>query len=184
MPSTRLPPAHHRTLLAFAAGELEASAFESWLYGAVDLDAHLTPDEFLALVSPDFRTSSGVASAREAATQILDSRVPQDTVRHKAARLVTYVLDGSVPLLFGLRQLSHLAHESPGLIPGDIANLYSDLEGVPTESSYHLYSPAYVSRQVALLESARPAIVSALTAFLLVLQAQESSDTQATHLTP
>ena len=184
MSPTHLLPEHHRTLLAFAAGELEASTFESWLYGAAGLDAHLTPDEFLALFSPDFRTATGVAAARTAAIQILDSRVPHDTVRHQTAYLVAAVLDGSVPLLSGLRQLSDLAHESPGLIPDDIAILSSDLESVPTESSYHLYAPEYLSRQLAFLESARPAILGALEAFLRQLQDHRATDSPSVHSAP
>ena len=176
-----LPPEHQRTLLAFATGALEASAFEAWLYGVVGLDVHLTPDEFLALFSPDLRSAPGVAAAREATTKILDSRLPHDTALHQASSLVAAVLDGSIPLLYGLQQLSRLSHESPGLIPGDIANLYSDFEGVPSESSYHLYSPAYVARQLALLEGARPTIISALEAFLRQLQREHSSEAPAAH---
>ncbi len=184
MSPPRLPPEHHRTLLAFATGDLGASAFAAWLYGVEGLDAHLTSDEFLALVGPDFRTSSGVAAAREAATQILDARVPHDTARHQASRLVATVLDGSIPLLLGLQQLARLAHEEPGLIPDDIAHLHSDFEGVPAESAYHLYAPAYLSRQLTFFERARPAIISALEAFLRQLQAQQSSEPPASHSAP
>ncbi len=176
MPPTRLLPEHHRALLAFASGDLEAPAFESWLYGAVSLDAHLTPDEYLSLFGPDFRTAAGVAAAREAAAQILDSRTPHDTARHQTAGLVATVLDGSVPLLWGLQQLARLAHESPGLIPGHLATLASDFEGVPSESSYHLYAPAYVARQLSLLEGARPGILSDLADFLRALQGEPSVD--------
>jgi hypothetical protein len=90
------------------------------------------------------------------------------TAAVRARRLCEGLLDGSVELLAGLRELCRLHHQPGGdeVVPDVFLGLHSDTDRFPGPAQYALWEPEALREHLAELEQYRPRILSAAREFL------------------
>ena len=168
---TRLPPNIRQHLLEFICGAVQPQEFESWLYGASDLEAILSADEYLSIISADYKTRDGVAAAQAIAEAVLTAREPDSAVKYRVERLATETLAGGVDLVSGLRQLVCFYHQGCEFIPLSLVGLESETDSVPDKRHYHQWEPAALAKQLERLQFYRAQILCELENLVNVLQA-------------
>ena len=169
---TQLPPDIHARLLDFACGVSASSDFETWLYGSGDLESVLPPDEYLDLLSADYKRPAGALAAQELVEALLDTRRPNVVAKYRIELLCEAMLTGRVDLLFGLREIVQFYYQGYTFIPDVFIGLESETDTVPDSHHYHQWEHAALALQLERLEWYRPQLLLELQNLVASLQGQ------------
>jgi hypothetical protein len=162
-------------LLAFTCEVIPVPEFESWLYGSADLASALSPESYLELISANFRSPDGIRSARSVSEAVLEQALPGSVGRYRAILILRGMLNGTVPLVVGVRQLTHMLHAGCTFIPACFVGFESETDTVPDPSHYHLWEPQALQRSLQSLESYSGVILSAASDLLRELESQKGA---------
>ena len=119
-------------------GELELDNFEKWIYANSELEKYLDPNTYLELIASDFSSEDGRRHARELIGSILKPD-PQLIGRQEVQQLLRGMLNGSIDLLTGVRELSRLHSGGLDFIPVIFVGFDSETDSIPAPDKYHLW---------------------------------------------
>jgi hypothetical protein len=164
-----------RHLLAFVIEELSGAEFESWLYASGELEESLSPDDYLALLAADFRTPEGVREAQATSERLLETFDPWCVARARVILTLRGMLNGSVNLLVGLRELAHMHYAGYAFIPVEFAGYESETDTVPEPSQYGSWEPHALEHALQPLYLYREGILQATGELLRTLEGQRGA---------
>jgi hypothetical protein len=144
--------------------------FEKWLYADSELEKYLDPDTYLELISSDFRSEHGRKRTRECIRSILEPMDPQVVDREQVQQLLTGMLDDSIDLLTGLRELSRLHSAGLDFVPILFVGRDDETDSIPSPDRYHLWAPEALSEKLKELDKYRGSILEDCRALLVQLR--------------
>jgi len=105
-----------KALRGFYFGDISPRPFEEWLYKDSVLEK-LFPDEYLTLISLDYKRKEDCWKAKETIRKIYDTRDPELLFKHKTLETVRGMLDETIPLENGCQLLTDWYDEGMTFIP-------------------------------------------------------------------
>ncbi len=163
-------------MLRFAGARMPAEEFEEWLYNEPTVEAALGADHYLELISVDFRNQRAVAVARDAVAGILEQHHSGLLGRERVRVLLREMLDGTCPLVVGLRRMSVWYSHGDDFIPEIFSGYESETDTVPEPSQYSLWESEALARQLERLTWYEKDIRDACREFLGRLDADAEQD--------
>jgi hypothetical protein len=155
-----LPKNIQLRLFRALTSESELGELESWLNADNELENHLGPDFYLGLIASDFRTDRGRKLAKELIRSILRPVDPEVITRQQVQQLLRGMLDESIDLLTGLRELSRLHSAGVRFIPIIFVGYDSETDSIPTPDEYYLWNQEALREKLKELDRYRKAILS------------------------
>jgi hypothetical protein len=133
--------------------------FEKWLYANSEVEKQLEPDTYFQLIASDFKTERGRKETRALLWSILEPKDPQGVTRQDVQQLLRAMLDGSIELLSGLRELSRLHTLGLDFIPIVFVGYDSDTDSIPTPDRYYQWNPEALREKLKGLDRYRERIL-------------------------
>jgi hypothetical protein len=143
------------TLERWLAGEIPTSDFELWVYDTQDLEDSLGVDDYLSLLSFDFRQPHAVLELRQLVLKIYTHHRPGRLAHDRAKRLAEGLISGAIDLLVAVRHLAQLYWEGNKWVPVVFVGIDSELDVLPRVEQYPLWDEQALASK---LESLQPVI--------------------------
>lgn len=136
------------TLDRFLAQEIELAELEQWVYATPALEAALTPAEYLALISLDFRDRHAQHEASKLVAAIYDAHRPGLLAYDRARRLAQGMLAGEINVVAGARALAALYHDDHEWIPVAFVGIASEFDSLPDSQTYPRWDPRALAERL------------------------------------
>jgi hypothetical protein len=126
-----------KNFLKFYFGVSGTKEFEEFVYRTPDLEKLLAKDDYLALVSFDYKDKLSIDKAKKLVSKVYKKLFGSSIYEDRALEILDNMLDQSLPLPDGCRNLANLRQAGFGTVDVIFEMYSSELEDKPDSIDFY-----------------------------------------------